>query len=85
MPSSLRAAGELEVARMRAEAQQRAAQEARREAQRRNGPAPDADAEEDAEVAKARAWDDWKASDAVLHALCLRCGPAQCMHALLWG
>lgn len=53
-------AGEMEVARMQAEAAEGARRQARKEAELRNGPPPDFDAEEDAETRKARAWDDWK-------------------------
>ena len=45
---------------MQAEAAEAARRQARKEAELRNGPAPDFDAEEDAETLKARAWDDWK-------------------------
>ena len=45
---------------MQAEAAEAARRHAQREAELRNGPAPDFDAEEDAETLKARAWDDWK-------------------------
>ena len=45
---------------MQAEAAEAARRQARKEAELRNGPAPDVDAEEDAETQKARAWDDWK-------------------------
>ena len=45
---------------MQAEAAEGARRQAQKEAQLRNGPAPDFDAEEDAETLKARAWDDWK-------------------------
>jgi hypothetical protein len=45
---------------MQSEAAEAARRQARKEAELRNGPAPDFDAEEDAETRKARAWDDWK-------------------------
>ena len=45
---------------MQAEAAEAARRQARKEAELRNGPPPDFDAEEDAETRKARAWDDWK-------------------------
>ena len=45
---------------MQAEAAEAARRQAQKEAELRNGPPPDFDAEEDAETRKARAWDDWK-------------------------
>lgn len=45
---------------MQAEAAEAARRQAQKEAELRNGPAPDFDAEDDAETLKARAWDDWK-------------------------
>lgn len=45
---------------MQSEAAEGARRQARKEAELRNGPRPDFDAEEDAETLKARAWDDWK-------------------------